>query len=288
MNSVLESVLANAISLGLSTLVGFILFVFGINTQTTVIVAAAVLFGVAILFLIGRKYYPRYKRKRTERLLEQALSVKENETDEEKVVFKTKIVERVLLENAGVQLQESSSVLEFLNQEACEPHIKEAAHNAKNVRTLTIRGEKYFLGPNSYLHHLCTSKRSKDSTIEVLVLSPDSRHISDELATNLDHESAKEIKDKMRIVLEYLIHLTNRVKNFEVKCYDERPNFKILMFDDVMFVSSFAGGGPKNDRAAKMLQIKRDGNPLFVGFERLIDDLSRRSISLSKEVVGRV
>ena len=288
MNSVLESVIANAISLGLSTIVGFILFVFGVNTQTTVTVATGVLFGFAVLFLMARKHYPRYKRRRTRRLLDQALNVKENETDEEKVVFKAKIIERVQLEHAGVQLQGNSSVVEFMNQASCEPHIREAAHNAKKVKILTIRGEKYFLGPNSYLYHLCTSKRSKDSTIEVLVLSPDSKHISDDLASKLDHESAEEIRAKMRAVFHYLNLLAERIKNFEVKCYDERPNFKILLFDDVMFVSSFAEDGPKNDHHAKMLQIKRDGNPLFLGFERFFDDLSKRSVSLSKEVVGRV
>src|SRR5437588_351191 len=115
MNSVLESVISNAISLGLSTIVGFILFVFGVNTQTTVTVATGVLFGFAVLFLMARKHYPRYKRRRTRRLLDQALNVKENETDEEKVVFKAKIIGRVQLENAGVQLQGDSSVVEFMN-----------------------------------------------------------------------------------------------------------------------------------------------------------------------------
>src|SRR5207248_10782492 len=111
MNSVLESVIANAISLGLSTVVGFILLVFGVNTQTTVTVAAGVLFGVAVLFLVARKHYPRYKRRWTKRLLDQALNVKDNETDEEKIAFKAKIIERVQLESTGWQFQENKSVV---------------------------------------------------------------------------------------------------------------------------------------------------------------------------------
>jgi hypothetical protein len=288
MNNVLENVIAAVIVTTLSTFAAFALRVFGLSAQASITIGGIVLCVFGLLFLVVRKYYPKYKRKLTEQLIDHALDLKGNETEEEKKAFKTKILERVHLEGAGVQLRESSSVVEFINQEACETHIQEASHNAKKVKILTIRGEKYFLGPNSYLHHLCTSKRAKDSIIEVLVLSPDTKHLTDDLAVNLDHESAEEIREKMRVVIQYLILLASKVRNFEVKCYDERPNFKILLFDDIMFVSSFAGGGPKNDHRAKMLQIVRDGNPLFVGFECMFDDLSRRSVAVNSVVGGRV
>lgn len=288
MNNLLENVIAAIIFTALSTTTGKMLQIFGFSAQASITVAGAVLFSLAVVFLVCRRYYPQYTRWRTERLLQKALTLKTHETDARKN-FKKKIIERVLLEDVGVGLKQNSSVVEFLNQEACEPHIREASCNAKKVKVLTIRGEKYFLGHKPLLHDLCKSKRSKDSSIEVLVLSPDSYHISEELAASLDHESAEEIKTKMHIVFHYLNHLANRIKNFEVKCYDERPNFKILLFDDVMFVSSFADGGPKNDHSAKMLQIRRDGNPLFVGFERYFDDLSKRSISAEDNAFsGRV
>ena len=54
----------------------------------------------------------------------------------------------------------------------------------------------------------------------------------------------------------------------------------MLLFDNVMFVSSFAGGGPKNDNNVKMLEMKREGNPLFIGIERYFDELSKRSVPL--------
>lgn len=289
MNNLLENVIAAIIFAALSTTTGLIIQAFGFSAQTSITVAVAVLFGLAVVFLVARKYYPSYLKWRTERLLEKALNVKANETDDARKTFKKKVIERVLLEDAGVGLKQNSSIIEYLNQEACEPQIREASHNAKKVKILTIRGEKYFLGPKSLLFDLCQSKRSKDSMIEVLVLSPDSHLITEELAANLDHESAEEIREKMRIVFDYLNHLASRIKNFEVKCYDERPNFKMLLFDNVMFVSTFAGGGPKNDHNTKMLQIERDGNPLFVGFERLFDDLSKRSVSSEDNAVsGRV
>lgn len=289
MNNLLENVIAAIIFTALSTATGLFVQKFGFSPQTSITVAGAVLFGLAVVFLVTRKYYPHYIRWRTERLLQKALTLKTHETDDARKAFKKKIIEKVLLEDVGVGLKQNSSVVEFLNQEACESHIREASCNAKKVKVLTIRGEKYFLGLRPLLQDLCKSKRSKDSSIEVLVLSPDSYHISEELAASLDHESAEEIKTKMHIVFDYLNHLANRIKNFEVKCYDERPNFKILLFDDVMFVSSFADGGPKNDHSAKMLQIRRDGNPLFVGFERYFDDLSKRSISTEDNAFsGRV
>ena len=136
-------------------------------------------------------------------------------------------------------------VIEFLNQQACESQIREASCTAKNVKILTIRGEKYFVGSRSLLYDLYSSKRTKASTIEVLVLSPESQHITENLARELGHHSAEEIRRKMHITLNYLKHIAEQNKNFKVKYYDETPNFKILLFDDVMFVSSFAGGGPK-------------------------------------------
>ncbi len=284
MNNVLENIIATIIVTIVSTVTGLIFQAFGFTAQASISIGGAVLFALAVLFLVARKYYPRYSRYRTERLLERALNVNANGTDDAGIAFKKKIMERVLLEDAGVGLKQNSSVVEFLNQEACESHIHEASRNAKKVKILTVRGEKYFLGPKSLLYDLCTSKRTKDSTLEVLVLSPDSSHITEDLAASLDHESAEEIRAKMRVVFGYLNHLAGRVKNFEVKCYDERPNFKILVFDDKMFVSSFAGGGPKNDHHSKMLQITRDGNPLFVGFERLFDDLLKRSVSTNSAV----
>jgi hypothetical protein len=289
MNDLLENVIAAIIFTALSTTTGLIVQIFGFSAQTSITVAGAVLLGLAVVFLVVRKYYPLFTRWRTERLVQKALAVKTNETDDARKTFKKKIIERVLLEDVGVGLKQSSSVVEFLNQEACESHIREVSCNAKKVKILTIRGEKYFLGPKSLLYGLCTSKRAKDSSIEVLVLSPDSQHISEELATNLDHESAEEIKAKMRVVFDYLKLLERQNRNLEVKCYNERPNFKVLIFDDVMFVSSFADGGPKNDHTAKMLQITRDGNPLFMGFERYFEDLSKRSVTTDtdKVVSGR-
>ena len=196
--------------------------------------------------------------------------VREDEIDKDRTVFKNKIVERVLLENPSDESHPNTSIVEFDSQQTCELHIQEASRTAKKVRILTIRGEKYFVGSKSLLHHLCSSKRTNT---RVLVLSPDARHLTPELATHLEHESAEEIKEKMHHALQILKFHARKNKNFEVKSYERTPNFKLLLFDDVMFISSFAGGGPKNDQHAKMYQIKREGNSLFLGLERYFDEL---------------
>ncbi len=72
----------------------------------------------------------------------------------------------------------------------------------------------------------------------------------------------------------------SRNGNFMAKLYKETPIFKILIFDNVMFFSVFSG--PKNDESAKMLQIERNGNPLFAGFERYFDELWKRSVPLKQ------
>lgn len=98
------------------------------------------------------------------------------------------------------------------------------------------------------------------------------------MAEKLGHKSAEEIRGRMGRTLDYLKHLAGEHENFRVKCYNEEPNFKILLFDDVMFVSSFAGQGPKNDRNTRMFRMVREGNPLFAGLEKLFDELSKRSV----------
>jgi hypothetical protein len=170
----------------------------------------------------------------------------------------------------------NSSIIEFPNQDACESKIQRAFRDARRkVKILTIRGEKYF-SPRGLFQDLYLPIRTKNCRIEVLVLSPESDHITDELARELGQGSARAIRQKMRDVLEdFLKPLASQKKNFEVKCYDGTPIFKILLFDDTMFVSVFTE--PQNDRYAKMLQIARE-HPLFTGFERYFEDLWKRSV----------
>jgi GTP pyrophosphokinase len=116
---------------------------------------------------------------------------------------------------------------------------------------------------------MCLTKKDKGFNIELLVLSPESSHITEDLAGELGHNSVERIRKNMRIARDNLNHLAEQNANFRVKWYDETPNFKILMFDDIMFVSSFAGGGPKNDRNAKMsIEMLSE---IYVAVEELIE-----------------
>ena len=172
------------------------------------------------------------------------------------------------------ELEQNGLLVEFKNQESCELYIRKEALHATKIKVLTIRGDKFFVGTNSLFHNVVEERRS---TIEVLVLSPESGHITEELARKLQKNSAEEIRRGMHRSLDYLKDLARWHENFNVKCYNEEPNFKLLIFDDVMFVSSFAREVPKNDQNAEMFMI-RGGNALFAGFEKLFDELSRRSV----------
>jgi len=250
MNNVLENVIAGIIVAALSAVAGFLL-------------------------LISRKFYYASKEKMTLWLLEKALKPNAQDT-----ILKQRIIDQVIQEKSVVESIQNTLVKVYPNQDICESYIQQAFSSAKKAKILTIRGQKYFLGSKSLLYKLCLAKRDKGFSVEVLVLSPDSGHVTDNLAEDLGHKSAERIRRKMRIALDNLKHIAEENTNFKVKCYDETPNFKLLMFDEIMFVSSFAGGGPKNDSNVKMLEIKQDGNPLFTGLERYFDDLSKRSIPL--------
>jgi hypothetical protein len=248
MNNIVENVIATLIVGAISAITGFLL-------------------------IRGRKIYHGSKGRLMLWLVEKAF--KANKTD---VLLRQKILEQVLQEYP--EINATGSIIVHPNQDACEAYIKDAFSKARKVKILTIRGQQYFLGARSLLYNMCLAKKDKGFSIEVLVLSPESGHITEDLAGELGHNSTERIRKDMRIARDNLCHMAEQNANFRVKWYDETPNFKILMFDDIMFVSSFAGGGPKNDRNAKMFQIARDNNPLFFGFERYFDDLAKRSISL--------
>lgn len=107
------------------------------------------------------------------------------------------------------------------------------------------------------------------------MLALDASHLTDEHAKSIGHASSSEVKTMMANVFEYLKVIRRHNRNFIVRIYREEPIFKILLFDDVMFVSAFVA--PKNDRNAKMWRMVREGNPLFAGLERYFDDLSKRA-----------
>lgn len=175
------------------------------------------------------------------------------------------------------ELEHTVLFVPFQNQKSCEEHIRKESRKAKTIKILTIRGNNYFVGNKSLLQDVI---KEGTATIEALVLSPESGHITEELAGKLQKtsqkNSAEDVRMRMRMSLKYLTDLTRLHKNFNVKCYNEEPIFKILIFDDVMFVSSFAREVPSNDENAEMFIIQR-GNALFAGFEKVFKELSRRS-----------
>jgi transcriptional regulator with XRE-family HTH domain len=164
---------------------------------------------------------------------------------------------------------ESEIFTVYPNQRACEDEIRESSLHAKNIKILTIRGNKYFQGQMSILSHLCSLDMTKEQIVRVLVLSPESDHITEELAERLKHPSSEEIRVGMRFVFDYLKYIASRKVHFQLKYYTQSPNFKILLFDDIMFVSAFITA--KNDDFVRMIKMMRENNPLFAGFENYFD-----------------
>src|SRR5260370_11776512 len=105
--NVVDSIIASILFAVVSTVLGLILQAFGFSTQKAVIAGIFALFALMVLFLIARKsyakYYALYIRKLTERLVENALNVNINETDEAKIAFKRKIVTRLQLGYSGIE-----------------------------------------------------------------------------------------------------------------------------------------------------------------------------------------
>lgn len=282
--NVVESVIASIIFAVLWATATLILHDFGLNSPIYPIVVLLILLAIIFVYFIAKNLYPRFTRWLTWQLLTNVLSAKNN-GDTKSVELKNRIIDGVFSTLSGSELSQYNRIYgsepqialtEFENQVACEPDIQRACEKARKIKILTIRGEKYFLGHRSLLRDMCLEKHRDGYSIEILVHSPDSDHITKKLGTSLG-KSPERVRERMVHVLEGLRNDMKINKNIRVKCYTESPNFKILIFDDEMFVSSFAQGGPKNDHNAKMFQITRDKNPLFAGLERFFDDLSGRA-----------
>jgi hypothetical protein len=283
LESIATSIIASIVILLVSTGLGLVF-----HASLDVIVAWLAILVCIFLGILWIRNYQKFIDWRTTRLIQGALS-HNGKSDPQNAAFRQRLVDEVfrsLTESELAQFfaeqkaKEKVTLLEFANQVVCEKLIKDACRNAHTIKILTIRGEKYFLGYGNLLYDACMEKQGEGYRIEVLVLMPDADHITEQLARNLGKRSTEPIKRKMQNTLNNLRHMRDENTNISVKCYNERPNFKILIFDDLMFVSSFANGGTKNDHRAKMYQITRDSNPLFAGFERYFDDVSSRSTPL--------
>lgn len=287
MNSnLIDNVIAGLFSTGLWVVVGVLLSTLGLSTPVSAVLA---LLAAIFLFILFKIFYPRYIRWLTKKLLETTLKIKDDDPDKITVAFKQEIIDRVYQENPINKAQtgvisrneverSTSSFKEFANQKQCEPELQAAFRSAKVVKILTIRGEKYFLGRGnrSLFYDIFLEKPTKNLSVEVLVLSPDSAHITHELARDLRDHSSEYIRRKMQDVLDGLKEIASQHKNLEVRRYNETPIFKLLMFDDIMFITAYMEA--KNDDNTKMFQIMRGENLFFSGFEKYFDELWKRSV----------
>jgi len=239
------------------------------------VIASIVVAVLGFILITFGKLFPLVIGKLTIRLLEDALKVNARNSNPEKEELRTKVIERVQQAGPGVYQGQGNMITEFENQLACESQLIEHFREAKVIKILTIRGSHYFLGHRSLFFDLCELKTGRGYSIELLVLALDAPHLTDEHAKSIGHASSAEVKTVMANMFEYLKVIRRHNRNFVVRFYKEEPIFKILLFDDVMFVSAFVA--PKNDRNAKMWRMIREGNPLFAGLERYFDDLSKRS-----------
>ncbi|HEV2583171.1 MAG TPA: hypothetical protein VGT44_20085 [Ktedonobacteraceae bacterium] len=281
MNNIVENTVAGVIVTAISALFALFLHTVGVSTPGVASVALLVLIG---LFFLMRRIYPGFIRGLTIWLVRDALRPKVRNAEAESL--KEQVMDLVTREAHGANPGEHYFIHSYPNQDVCESKIQAAFRSAKKVKILTIRGERYFSGARSILHDICKNKQDEGCTIQVLVLSPGSSHITDALSANLGHSSSERTRRKMQNTLLELRHLEESNHNIQVKCFNETPNFKMLMFDDSMFVSVYIKA--KNDRNTNMLRVRREHQVLFTGLERDFDDLWKRSFAAKDVLDGRV
>lgn len=285
MKNIVENLIANMLVILISTCVGLFLHAFGFNTEIAITLGLAVLLFLYILvYVVGWKIYPKFHNWLIIKLLNEAL--KTNSSKADVVELQDQIVRLVTLYIHKVKLNESYLIKVYPNQDKCESEIIEAFRRAKKVKILTIRGEKYFLSTKSLLRDITMTKRGEDIDIKVLVLVPESSHITERLARSLGHNSPENIRKKMNMSLTNLKHIAEQNTNFQVRAYDRTPILKMLLFDNVMFISAYMKA--KNDLNTHMLRITREDVVLFTCLEKEFDNLWEQSPVLGSIIDGRV
>ena len=287
MKNIIENLIANMLVLLISTCVVLVLRNFGFSTDFAIILGLIVLLLLYILiYAVGRQNYPKFKSWLTIKLLKDALRANSGTTNSAEL--QDQIIQLVTYHIHRMMLNESYLVQVYPNQETCEKEIVERYRRAKKIKILTIRGEKYFLGSRSLLRDITLGKlkAEEELDIKVLVLVPDSSHITDRLARSLGSQLPDDMRKKMVMSLNNMKHIADQNTNFQVRCYDKTPIIKMLIFDDVMFISAYLKA--KNDRNTHMLRITRNDLVLFASLEKEFDDLWVHSVVPAHIIDGRL
>lgn len=270
MKRILDDVVVYIIVGGLSAAIALLLRLVGLNAQDSLVVALA-LAVVTIFILLVTRLYGALIRLLTEALLMSTLASPRGRERIEKIVSN-------LMGNRF-----SFSVTEYPSQDVCMPQIVDAYRRARMAKILTIRGERLFGGKESFLFKL-VEKRSGDHSTKLLVLNPAADQIVRGRASQLGQRRPDDVLEKMVADYQQLAYLAKHNQNFEVKCYFEVPNFKILMFDDVMFFSCYVSA--KNDSQTPMLRIVGKDTFLYKGLDGYFDALWQRAMFMEERNVA--
>ena len=193
---------------------------------------------------------------------------------------RTTIVKRyVRLLIAALRREGPVDIFEAQIHADCKKELIDQFKSASSeIKILTIRGFRYFSRKAGLFSPLLREKAVDNIPIKVLVCSPESKHIDQELAQSLHKKSVEEIRSNMHLALSSLANLMDEYKNLEIRVYEEVPIWNILQFDDTMYVSAYVE--PKSHQNAVVHRIPQNSKSHFVAFDKHFNSLWEGSVPL--------
>jgi transcriptional regulator with XRE-family HTH domain len=162
----------------------------------------------------------------------------------------------------------------FTNQAEANKELQERAGNAEDVVVLAVRALGLIALNDSLLRGPLT-RRQSPVRVRVLLLDPDSPATAVRAAEI--GESTESLAAGITLALSRLAEFTAHPHvDLQTKVYDALPTWRMLAFDEVLYLSAFGTSSEGHRSGVYKLTAAADG-VLHVGFRRYFDDLWRQA-----------
>lgn len=176
---------------------------------------------------------------------------------------------RLLVRHTGIK-----QVYESFHEAFPDLH-KNFAKAEKRIDLLLYIGRREFGIKDALFSDLLREKLARETNLEVRILhiAEDSPYLSVRRARQLGKRQSKWLRD-VRHVRSEIQEIAQDAQNVRVIAHKEPFLWRIFIFDNVMFVSSYLHA-TKNDQKAPVYLIEEGDSSLYTAFETYFDGLWR-------------
>ncbi len=166
----------------------------------------------------------------------------------------------------------------FKNLKDASPYIVEQAQKASEIKILANKGLEFFGADSSLISLAETEKYKNLKRLKILLLDSNSRWVNRGFMALRKYESIEDFKrelDTTHAIIE--MGMRKFIKELDlpksgIKYHKGEPYFRLIMIDDMAFVSSYAENPTKQVRDLPVFLIKKDFGSLYGSFRKHFND----------------